>query len=125
MTKVDEEVFCNALRSEFLNVYFFDVGASKDRDIDKKLFKSITESDSLFFSIVNFNLIDKDVLKNRYEIYGGYYHFGCTGIGQMQYLRCQIDSNNNLQIGRIAGYLNKENEQDYKYEKMVYKILKN
>jgi hypothetical protein len=77
------------------------------------------------FSIVNFDLIDKEILKNKYEKYGGYYHFSQVGIGQMQFLLCRIDPNRNLQAGRISNtWGNFISEEQLKWQKMIYKILK-
>jgi len=127
MTKMDEEIFCGALRKEFSNTMFLDIKPTFEGDIDKRLYKSTSDSESTSFSIVNFDLIEKSVLKNNYKIYSGYYHFSQVGIGQMQFLGCDIypKNSNNLRVGRISNtWGNNISDEQLKWHKMVYKILK-
>ncbi|MDR2547046.1 MAG: hypothetical protein LBC96_05970 [Lachnospiraceae bacterium] len=127
MTKIDEDVFCNVLRKEFPNIMFLDVKPTFEGNIDKRSYKSTSESDSTSFSIVNFDLIKKNNLKNNFAMYSGYYHFSSVGIGQMQFLGCDVYPKNskNLRVGRISNtWGDNINDEQLKWHKMVYKLLK-
>jgi hypothetical protein len=122
----DEDLFCKTLRENIPNIYFLDVAASKESCIDKRLFLSVTESESSIFSIVNFGMINKDTLSKSYKKYGEYYHFFQTGRAQIQFLRSKPDTRElqNLQNGRLSDSYHLENNEEKKWKKIVYSILK-
>jgi len=126
MTLNDELNFCKAVLEQLPNCYFFDVGASKDADIEKRLFSSVTDSSSMFFSIVNFDFISKITLAKQYKKYDEYYHFSQTGKAQIQFLRSKPDSFNleNLSNGRLADSYNSEDEEEKKWKNIVYNLIK-
>jgi hypothetical protein len=126
MTIEDEDLFCKTLRDDIPNVYFLDVAASKEGCINKRLFLSVTESESSIFSIVNFDMIDKDTLSRSYKKYDEYYHFLQTGRAQIQFLRSKPDTRElqNLQNGRLSDSYYTENEEEKKWKSIVYRILK-
>jgi hypothetical protein len=126
MTIEDEYLFCKTLKDNIPNIYFLDVVASKEGCIDKRLFLSVTESESSIFSIVNFDMIDKDALSKNYKKYDEYYHFFQMGRAQIQFLRSKPDTHElqNLQNGRLSDSYYTENEEEKKWKNVVYSILK-
>ncbi|SHG43024.1 hypothetical protein [Pedobacter caeni] len=126
MTIEDEEFFCETLRDKLPNVYFFDTCPSLESNIEKRLFSSVVESKSPFFSIVNFDLIDKATLEKSYEKHGEFYHFEQIGRAQIQFLRSKPDPFNpqNLLDGRVADSYDSENEEEKKWKSIVYSHLK-
>jgi hypothetical protein len=126
MTTEDEKIFCEALRAFNPNIYFLDTKPSFEADIDKRLVDDVTKLNSEFFSIVNFDLINKNELANSYEKHSNYFHFFQLGRAQMQFLRSHPDINVKgcLQHGRIADSYDKEDEEEKKWKNKVYSILK-
>lgn len=74
MTQNDEQQFCEELRGYNPNIFFLDISPSLEADISKRLYTSVVNSSSSFFSIVNFDLMTMEELKTRYKKYGEYYH---------------------------------------------------
>jgi hypothetical protein len=126
MTLKDEKMFCKALREFNLNIFFLDTKPSLDSDIDKKIFECITDSPSTSFSIVNFNLINKEKLSNSYKKIGEYYHFSSISRAQMQFLRSHPDINVKgcLQHGRIADSYASDDDEEKQWKNKIYSILK-
>ena len=126
MTPNDEHLFCKTLREFNPNIYFLDTTPSLEADIEKRLFEDVSILDSKFFSIVNFDLINKEELQKNYKMYGDYYHFDCLGRAQMQFLRSHPDiyQKGCLQHGRIADSYHTEDEEEKKWKNKVYNILR-
>jgi len=126
MTTEDEMLFCKALKEFNHNILFLDTKPTTDCDISKKLVECVTHLPSTSFSIVNFDLINKEELSKRYEQYGDYFNFHCIGRAQMQFLRSHPDGNvkDCLQHGRIADSYSPEDEEEKKWKNKVYSILK-
>ena len=72
MTQNDEQQFCEELRGYNPNIFFLDISPSSEADISKRLYTSVVNSSSSFFSIVNFDLMTMEELKTRYKKYGKY-----------------------------------------------------
>jgi hypothetical protein len=53
MTQNDEQQFCEELRGYNPNIFFLDISPSSEADISKRLYTSVVNSSSSFFSIVN------------------------------------------------------------------------
>ena len=126
MTTKDEKAFCKALREFNPNIYFLDTKSSFESDISKRLVDDVTKLNSEFFSIVNFDLINRSELSVRFKKREEYYHFAQFGRAQMQFLRSHPDVNVSgcLQHGRIADFYDKEDEEEKKWKNKVYSILK-
>ena len=69
MTQNDEQQFCEELRGYNPNIFFLDISPSSEADISKRLYTSVVNSSSSFFSIVNFDLMTMEELKTRYKKY--------------------------------------------------------
>lgn len=93
MTTKDEKAFCKALREFNPNIYFLDTKSSFESDISKRLVDDVTKLNSEFFSIVNFDLINRSELSVRFKKREEYYHFAQFGRAQMQFLRSHPDVN--------------------------------
>ena len=126
MTQNDEQQFCEELRGYNPNIFFLDISPSSEADISKRLYTSVVNSSSSFFSIVNFDLMTMEELKTRYKKYGEYYHFGSIAREQMQFLRSKPDANDShfLRNGRIADSYNIEDKDEKEWKNKVYDILK-
>lgn len=126
MTVEDEAIFCEKLREYNTNILFLDTSPSPESDIDKRLFKSVADSSSPFFSIVNFDLLNKDELSKRYQKYSEYLHFCDIAKEQIQFLRSKPDPDNiqTLRNGRLADSYDSEDEEEKKWKNKVYSILK-
>ena len=126
MTQNDEQQFCEELRGYNPNIFFLDISPSSEADISKRLYTSVVNSSSSFFSIVNFDLMTMEELKTRYKKYGEYYHFGSIAREQMQFLRSKPDVNDShfLRNGRIADSYNIEDKDEKEWKNKVYDILK-
>ncbi len=126
MTIEDERLFCQKVREFNSNIAFLSTTPSTESDINARLFESIADSSGVMFSIVNLNLVCKEELSKRYEIYSGFYHFTQVARGQMQFLRSHngISEPQHLQAGRIADSYETEDEEDKKWKNKIYSILR-
>ena len=126
MTQNDEKMFCEKIREYNPNIYFLDTCPSTEADISKRIYTSVINSSSPFFSIVNFDLTTMEELQMRYEKYGEYYHFCSIAREQMQFLRSRIDPDDShvLREGRIADSYSIEDKEEKEWKDKVYKILK-
>lgn len=125
MTTKDESLFCEKIKDYNPNIIFFDTTPSTELNIDNRIYHSVIDSFSPFFSIVNLDIIDKKALEKDCVKYGEYYHFAQIGKGQIQFLRSRPDSNQNqhLNYGRIADSYDPADKEE-KWKNAIYSILK-
>ena len=124
MTSIDEKMFCKELQNISPNIKFIDIATTPENEV--KIHNNVIESESKYFSIVNFDIISLDEYKNCIYNTKGYYHFPQIGKGILQFLRsCNSNhSKNAIQPGRISASFLSNNTNEVKFVNKVFYLLK-